>query len=62
VIEALDRRIEQLGEWLRENAPECDNQAHLDADTVERAYWHYGYLVALRDVRDLLRGAKKFLH
>lgn len=25
-------------------------QKHLDAGTVERDYWHYGYLIALRDV------------
>ena len=45
-----------MSEWLRENAPYCfADQSHLDANTVERAYWHYGYLVALKDVRRLLQ-------
>jgi hypothetical protein len=26
------------------------DQRHLDANTPERAYWHYGYQAALRDV------------
>ncbi len=33
-------------------------QSHLDANTSERAYWHHGYLVALIDMRDLLRERK----
>jgi hypothetical protein len=31
----------------------CDpfaEQRHLDPGTIERAYWHHGYLAALRDV------------
>ena len=31
-------------------------QRHLDAGTPEREYWHYGYMVALRDVIRLLTG------
>ena len=30
------------------------DQRHLDMNTSERDYWHYGYLVALRDALDLL--------
>jgi hypothetical protein len=53
--EALEKRIADLTAWLREIAPECDHkQRHLDDGTVERAYWHYGYLMALRDLRDLI--------
>ena len=58
--DAMARRIEGLRRWLRENAPECfDEQLHVVEGTPERAYWHYGYLVALRDMRALLfeRGA-----
>lgn len=44
-------RIERLTEWLRENAPYIDaEQKHLDEGASERAYWHYGYLCALRDL------------
>ena len=51
----IERRIANLTEWLNENCPNCgDEQRHLDEGTVERQYWHYGYLVALRDIRKLL--------
>lgn len=51
-IDAFDRRIEGIREWLRENHPHvADEQKHLDGGSVERAYWHYGYLVALLDAR-----------
>jgi hypothetical protein len=45
-------RIAELTDWLQENAPTImDDQKHLDAGTAEQAYWHYGYLMALRDMR-----------
>jgi hypothetical protein len=56
----IDDRIDRLAEWLAANAPECIEQAHLDDGTRERAYWHYGYLTALRDMRELLRGNRNF--
>ena len=61
--EALEERISGLTTWLREHAAECfDEQRHLDADTRERAYWHYGYLVALLGVLNLLGGRRRSLH
>ncbi|WP_189048789.1 hypothetical protein [Aliidongia dinghuensis] len=53
--DAIDQRIGDLTEWLNENSPYCfADQAHLDENSRERAYWHYGYLVALMDVVKLL--------
>jgi len=47
----LQTRIETLEGWLLQNAPHVfDEQKHTTEGTVERNYWHYGYLVALRDV------------
>lgn len=60
--EAIDDRIDGLAKWLAENAPECSDQAHLDEGTRERAYWHYGYLTALRDLRELLHGNRSSLN
>src|SRR5579875_1029237 len=37
---------------------QIEQQAHLDDGSSERAYWRYGYLVALPDVRQLLRRIK----
>jgi hypothetical protein len=63
VEEALDDRIEGLTGWLKKNGPECvEEQVHLDNGTSERLYWHYGYLVALRDVRDFLQGRRRSLN
>lgn len=39
----------------------CDpftEQRHLDPGTVECAYWHHGYLMALRDVLNLSPASK----
>jgi hypothetical protein len=50
-IAAIERRAKDLEEWFEKNAPECRaEQKHLDEGTQERAYWHYGYMTALRDV------------
>jgi hypothetical protein len=62
-LDRIEQRIEELQAWLEENASECiEEQRHLDANTPERAYWHYGYMIALRDLRDLLTGKKRSLH
>jgi hypothetical protein len=47
----VSAKIDELTRWLADNAPHCSSeQKHLDEDTVERAYWHYGYICALKDV------------
>lgn len=55
---AVDRMLERaagIGEWLADNAPYCNaDQKHLDENTVERAYWHYGYRAALLDAIRLI--------
>ncbi len=62
VDQAINDRIDSLTEWLTENAPECSEQAHLDEGSPERAYWHHGYLTALCDLRELLRGQRSSLN
>lgn len=63
LADTLDRRIAELRAWLQENAPDtAERQIHLDANTSERAYWHHGYLVALLDMRELLKGRKDRPH
>ena len=50
--EKISERIDGLTEWLKENHPEvATEQKHLDAGSSERAYWHHGYLMALKDVQ-----------
>jgi hypothetical protein len=61
--QVLDLRIERLSQWLRENAGTCvEEQAHIDLGARERVFWHYGYLIALRDVRDLLSDQEQSLN
>ena len=54
-MQAISRRIEELALWLNDNAPFCETvQGHLDHGTVAQAYWHFGYLCALRDVASMI--------
>lgn len=50
-MDEIEMRIAALEQWL--NKQEIDaraEQAHLEEGSRERLYWHYGYLVALKDV------------
>lgn len=54
-LEKLRNRMEGQRQWLDDTAPYIfEDQKHLDSDTPERAYWHYGYMIALRVVLRLL--------
>lgn len=53
--DAVQRRIDGIMDWLQANSPECfEEQLHTVEGSPERAYWHYGYMVALRDLTALL--------
>lgn len=55
IIKKLAERAAGQALWLSDNHPEVTvEQKHLDEGSAERAYWHYGYMVALRDVLKLL--------
>ena len=54
-MDNLEDRLKDIEGWLDDNAPfVIADQKHLDANSEAQAYWHYGYLVALRDIRKLL--------
>ena len=54
-IQAISDKARALAGWLAENALNCEtSQRHLDPGTIEQAYWHYGYLCALKDVLALV--------
>lgn len=56
VADSLQKRADAIDAWLSEIGSSCKvDQRHCEEGTVERAYWHYGYMVALRDALDLLR-------
>jgi hypothetical protein len=56
VADSLQKRADAIDAWLSEIGTSCKvEQRHCEEGTVERAYWHYGYMVALRDALDLLR-------
>lgn len=53
--ETLRHRIRELEHWLRGQGVDVRNeQRHLDEGSRERLYWHYGYLVGLRDALNAL--------
>jgi hypothetical protein len=53
---AIAGKAAELTAWMANNAPNCEReQKHLDEGSVERAYWHYGYLCALKDVIALIQ-------
>ncbi len=53
--EKLSERVAGIEKWLDEQKFAVKvEQAHLRDGTKERAYWHYGYMVALKDVLGLL--------
>lgn len=55
-MKKMERRAEDMSVWLKASHPQIfDDQCHLDEGSIERAYWHYGYLMALRDCLAVLR-------
>lgn len=47
----IQRRIEGIEKWLAEQPLDVKReQRHLNAGTPEQAYWHFGYMMALKDV------------
>jgi hypothetical protein len=52
----IDESIESLSKLLDETSLDSE-QPQADASRHERLAWHYGYLIALRDVRELLAAA-----
>ncbi len=62
-LSALKERHDALVEWLEREAADCvAEQRHLEEGTVERIYWHYGYLMALRDVLAMFPTASTSRH
>ena len=54
-MQALKKRMTGQKEWLHQDHIEVfQDQKHLDGGSIERAYWHYGYMVALGDIIALL--------
>ncbi|UVT17305.1 MAG: hypothetical protein H8K04_07120 [Nitrospira sp.] len=55
LVRHLETRAADLEEWMAEHGSAVmRDQRHLDADSTERKYWTYGYLIALQDVLDLI--------
>lgn len=58
-LKALRERVESrasgIAKWLDDEAAEVFvEQRHVEDGSEERAYWHYGYMVACRDILALL--------
>jgi hypothetical protein len=54
IISAIQTRLKGIRGWMDEAAPYATaDQRHLDSNTPERAYWHFGYQTALQDILTL---------
>ena len=54
IASAIRSRLNDIREWMADEAPYLSaDQRHLDANTPERAYWHFGYQAALQDILNL---------
>ena len=59
----LESRRDDLMSWLAENGMVCEReQRHLDDGTEARTYWHFGYLMAVKDVLALLGNTSTSRH
>ena len=57
---SIERRISEITDWLRDNQVfEADPE---EMGSVERAYWHFGYLRALEDMRQQLQPRLRSRH
>jgi hypothetical protein len=57
IMALLQERRDDLTDWIETEAPYAPvDQAHLDGETSERAYWHLGYRAALEDVIEMTIG------
>ena len=55
----LRDRAEGIYAWLEDNhSSDMNRHAHLQEGSVERAYWHSGYAVAMMDAIRLITGQK----
>lgn len=63
MVHPYEKRIADLQEFLSEEYPEIDaDHRHLDAGTEARGYWHFGYLMALRDIVRFQASDRKTFH
>ena len=59
-IARMQMRIRKQREWLETHHPETfTEQKHTQEGTSERAYWHHGYMMALRDSLAMLERVAK---
>jgi hypothetical protein len=60
IEKTIRERLEDIQNWISDEAPYIvADQRHLDANTPERAYWHFGYQAALRDILKLVETSKQ---
>jgi hypothetical protein len=57
---SIERRLTEITAWLRDNQVFEPNPEEMGS--VERAYWHFGYLRALEDMRLQLQRRARSRH
>lgn len=57
---SIEKRMTEITAWLRDNQVFEPNPEEMGS--VERAYWHFGYLRALEDMRVQLQRRSRSSH
>ena len=52
----IKQRVDVLAEWMLTHGSFAMQERHLNANSTERLYWHYGYLMALQDMLSMEQG------
>ena len=53
------KRMKELERFLADYKSQINQHKHLDKDTPERIYWHFGYLMACKDFLKLTLPIKR---
>ncbi len=55
VLAKLSEKEDALTKWVAEHRDAIDARAHLKEGSLQRTYWKYGQLIAIRDAIKLIQ-------
>lgn len=55
VLAKMSEQEAALTRWVAEHRDAIDSQAHLQEGSVQRTYWMYGQLIAIREAMNLIQ-------
>lgn len=63
IVDIIEERIETINDWMQKNALECftDSKENVKG-SIEKKYFQYGYLSALKDAKNVFLGSNITTH